>query len=1022
MSKEAVLRLKSTLLFKSLLIKEANEGLDNKLSSKVEAIVGVVSELLKRIPENMPEYTLHDSNHSAKIIEIIGKFLPDKTLKHLNSVEISLLILSAYLHDVGMTASKDEKENIIANDVAYKILFKTLDGNKEKYDNYLSIGDHRSATFIEDQIFTEYLRRNHVTRSAEYIGMNLKDGKLEVEIDGIPFWKHLISICNGHGEPVSAIKNTKLYPNNTLVGEKIINVQFLTLVLRLGDILDLDPERTPKIIYEFANPKDPVSIIEWKKHRSIIGYSISPNKILFEAECSLPEVERALKQFMGWIEIERKQTMQLLEDYNQPSLLIYKLNLNEEILTERIRSDGSYLYNDLKFEIGYQRVLELLMGQRLYRSTTFALRELLQNSNDAITARQEMYAGKDEIFNPEILLIVDDTTITIEDNGIGMDLLTFKDYFLQIGKSYYSSPAFYSKHNEIDVTSEFGIGVLSVFMIATSLIVESRKEPEDPINPSKPILFEIPTAHSYTIQRNSNKITVGTKITLKLKSQKPFKTSSINNILSQLIPHPKFPITVLNKGFKSVHEKKLLSDILKIPPYNEITDFQDYKFDDLDYENKIFFTHSFLEIDFTKSNNPILKNILGKLQLVNSGIYNWESRVNGIFSQRNFAVGIVTEEDDFLIEPTDNITNLFPRWLTYYSTLNFTKSSCLSITPDRTDLIVDEKYEMLRNLIDAFIIEELKTHFNEFFKNNDKNVLYSYIDFLIASGYIGLDSRQVFGNLLSNDARDFLEEFITFPIVTIDNQYIRMPAKEIMKKATISHISYPLNEDHIKQLSPMLSIPDFIMINRNQLKHSAGWSHRIEPFLYNLLVGGKAFAPHTVLTSMLPLFKIEAIKINNLVRQSLEHTFCHNILDSIESTDKILCFPRQNIEMYMTLNASHRILVGLIDSDGKLKKHARRITNKIQNILSGNIEDSIKRIGLNDDLYLAKVFPYGDRTDYYFMISGLLIKDNQFLPSLNNSLSNLWDEMISFDLINALNKDQFILTNDDFPKFWLKSN
>jgi molecular chaperone HtpG len=381
MPKVSLLRLEKTLLFNKLIEKEIN---DHELSEKIKKIVEYLSPLLARIPENMPEFTLHDSNHSAKVVEIMGDIIPAETMKNLNIIEVGLLILAAYLHDIGMTCSPEERKHIINNSDDYKLLFKLDTIKNEEFHNAKRNNNHRLADFIEDQAFTEYLRRNHVIRTEKFIKEAETTGNFKCMWNGVPFHKHLISICNSHGEPVKSLYDLSIWPRNTLVSNKIINIQYLAIILRLADILDLDPERTPKVIYEFINPQNPISIIEWQKHRSIIGWSISYDKVVFEAECNQPEVERALRQFIEWIEVERKESIELMNKFNDDTSKKYKLNLVEPITTERIRSDGSYLYCDLKFQLEYKKVLELLMGERLYRNPILAIRELLQNSIDGL--------------------------------------------------------------------------------------------------------------------------------------------------------------------------------------------------------------------------------------------------------------------------------------------------------------------------------------------------------------------------------------------------------------------------------------------------------------------------------------------------------------------------------------------------------------------------------------------------------------------------------------------------------------
>ena len=58
------------------------------------------------------------------------------------------------------------------------------------------------------------------------------------------------------------------------------------------------------------------------------------------------------------------------------------------------------------------------MGEKLYNSPEIALRELLQNSIDAINFRKRL---QKESFEPKIEINFDGQTLSISDNGIGMD-------------------------------------------------------------------------------------------------------------------------------------------------------------------------------------------------------------------------------------------------------------------------------------------------------------------------------------------------------------------------------------------------------------------------------------------------------------------------------------------------------------------------------------------------------------------------------------------------------------------------
>jgi hypothetical protein len=49
------------------------------------------------------DFTLHDSQHSFRVAERMASLIPSDVLPNLSAYELALLLLSAYLHDIGMT-------------------------------------------------------------------------------------------------------------------------------------------------------------------------------------------------------------------------------------------------------------------------------------------------------------------------------------------------------------------------------------------------------------------------------------------------------------------------------------------------------------------------------------------------------------------------------------------------------------------------------------------------------------------------------------------------------------------------------------------------------------------------------------------------------------------------------------------------------------------------------------------------------------------------------------------------------
>jgi HSP90 family molecular chaperone len=123
------------------------------------------------------------------------------------------------------------------------------------------------------------------------------------------------------------------------------------------------------------------------------------------------------------------------------------------------------------------------MGTKLYGNPEVALRELLQNSLDACLLRKALEKEWENEYTPviNVRLYEEDghQILEVEDNGIGMDQDIIDKYYTKVGASFYKSVDFnnlrVATNAELKPTSRFGIGILSTFMVADSLMVDTKK-------------------------------------------------------------------------------------------------------------------------------------------------------------------------------------------------------------------------------------------------------------------------------------------------------------------------------------------------------------------------------------------------------------------------------------------------------------------------------------------------------------------------------------------------------------------
>ena len=198
---------------------------------------------------------------------------------------------------------------------------------------------------------------------------------------------------------------------------------------------------------ESVEIKNIISQGEWLKHQSITGRNFSTGCIVYHAKPKSIQIHRKVEEFIEWIEIERKESMELLNKNNSNE---YYLELKEPVKYEIIE-DG-YIYTKLEINLDYEKVLNILMGTELYDNPDIFLRELLQNSYDACKYYKEVFDKKDDEFtsyNPKVFIKYDSDNKILEviDNGIGIDVETFENYVIKIGKSFYKSKYFWKYYN-----------------------------------------------------------------------------------------------------------------------------------------------------------------------------------------------------------------------------------------------------------------------------------------------------------------------------------------------------------------------------------------------------------------------------------------------------------------------------------------------------------------------------------------------------------------------------------------------
>lgn len=164
------------------------------------------------------------------------------------------------------------------------------------------------------------------------------------------------------------------------------------------------------------------------------------------------------------------------------------------------------------FQVNLEGIIDIL-ANHLYSEEKVFIRELLQNATDAITARKKL----DPSFEGQIRVdvIAGDATapaqIIFEDNGIGLTEKEVHQFLSSIGSSIKRKTNKLA-NNRADFIGQFGIGLLSCFMITDEIVMVTRSIKSEDVFEWKGNMDG-----SYTLRKLAISIDPGTRVYLRCK-------------------------------------------------------------------------------------------------------------------------------------------------------------------------------------------------------------------------------------------------------------------------------------------------------------------------------------------------------------------------------------------------------------------------------------------------------------------------------------------------------------------------
>lgn len=496
-------------------------------------------------------FTLHDSGHAFRVAQRMAEIIPSDVFPKLSTYELALLLLSAYLHDIGMTPEVRRVQALytllLTNDAQdlpeteQTEFRKWLDENRAGTSPPLASDTANSETYkLANEIIAYYSRSRHVDWGEEWIRLNLASLTLGTYVGWVA---DLVLLCRSHHEYYNELKKESFNPRPVGSPSVMVHLRYLAVVLRVADVLELDPERTSAVILRHRDIPTSSLIYWWKDQE--LSVRLEGSRVVVWARPRSAQIHKAVDITIHDIDVELSLSRRLADETHFetcPGLtaaLPHRWDLSPASHSDIRPREDSYVYIDGSFRPDTQKLLQLLSGVELYGSKLVAVREVLQNAFDAVREKIAYERlSRTNATNPSLGMALaelnrvdlrvdvsaDGAWLTSVDTGVGMTKAMIQDHLLVSGVS--------SRHDVLDLerkcrqagftlgrTGQFGIGVLSYFMLADRVIIKTRRSQEPGDGDGEGWVFETEGVGSFGELRRDPNIAPGTEVRLHLRPE-----------------------------------------------------------------------------------------------------------------------------------------------------------------------------------------------------------------------------------------------------------------------------------------------------------------------------------------------------------------------------------------------------------------------------------------------------------------------------------------------------------------------
>ncbi|MBQ7699506.1 MAG: hypothetical protein IJT49_04090 [Clostridia bacterium] len=226
-------------------LKEENEGLHRRARDSA----AVLQKMLESFLPRFPNYTDHTMLHSMDVLEYSNILLGEKQIRRLSPAECYVLIMSCYLHDIGMGINQKNYETL-----------------SEKID----FGDYFQTHSRDD---TETIIREFHN---EYSGLFIRKYADLFDIPCEEMVFAIVQVSRGHRK-TDLLDETEYHDVMTPYG--IIRTALLAAIIRLADEIDVGADRNSELLFDSSKVSTDAGKEAFGTHDSILNVEVREDAV-----------------------------------------------------------------------------------------------------------------------------------------------------------------------------------------------------------------------------------------------------------------------------------------------------------------------------------------------------------------------------------------------------------------------------------------------------------------------------------------------------------------------------------------------------------------------------------------------------------------------------------------------------------------------------------------------------------------------------------------------------------------------